>query len=43
MFACLRSGLILHYATNLPLEFHLGVEYAKLSAGSPLNYVNGQT
>jgi hypothetical protein len=43
MFACLRSGLVLHYGTNPPLGFHLAAEHAKLSADSPLNDANGQT
>jgi hypothetical protein len=43
MFACLRSGLVLHYDTNPPLGFHLGIGHAKLSADSPLNHGSEQT
>jgi hypothetical protein len=36
MFACLRSGLILNYACNPLVGFHLAPLYARLSPDSPL-------
>lgn len=42
MFACLRSGLILHYGTNPLWGFHLSLEHVKLSADSPLHHLSAQ-
>ncbi|KAH4179419.1 MYND-type zinc finger protein samB [Parastagonospora nodorum] len=42
-FACLRSGLTLHYGTNPLWGFHLSLEHARLSADSPLYHVSEKT